>query len=63
MTEAKRYSTSVDEYDPQQGYAISASVINDNDVSCDIAPYFAVDVVGIANSTQDLWLTAEVQFG
>lgn len=47
MTEAKVCSTSVDEYDPQRGYAISASVTNDNDMSCDITPYFAVDIAGI----------------
>lgn len=47
MREAKVCSTSVDEYDPQRGYAISASVTNDNDVSCDVTPYFAVDIAGI----------------
>ena len=47
MTEAKVCSTSVDEHDPQRGYAISASVTNGNDVSCDVTPYFAVDISGI----------------
>ena len=46
MSEVKVYSTSVDDYDPERGYLIQATVTNDNDTSCDITPYFAVDITG-----------------
>lgn len=46
LSEIKVYSTSVDSYDPERGYVIQATVTNDNDESCDITPYFAVDITG-----------------
>ena len=37
-------SASFDSYDAEPGYIIEATVANDNDVSCDVTPYFAVDI-------------------
>lgn len=39
-------SASVDSYDAERGYVIDATVSNDNEVSCDVTPHFAVDITG-----------------
>lgn len=38
------YSASVDSYEPDPGYIIEATVSNENDVSCDVSPFFSVQV-------------------
>lgn len=51
MSPVKVYASDVDSYEPDRGYVIQATVSNGNDVSCDVTPYFAVD------------LTAEDEYG
>ena len=52
MESIEVWSASLDNYEPESGYVISATVKNGNDVSCDITPSFFV-TIGYENEYGD----------